>query len=263
MRIVLVGLIIAGLAPIGLALRANRGTSLLHALFWALTAWISWGITFLFGDWERTEMEPARYCSLCLTGCVGVAVLGARRPHVIAWNFVVLGLFAVMVLPLVESVFIGTYPIDGLRISFLTGTLAVGIINYLPTRLAPVAALLLVVGAGEIGLLYAPLMLPAYGVQIACDLLLTSIPWVAWCCWLRREKSSEFDGQWLSFRDRWGLVWGQRVREQFNHACHHAGLPVKLAWRGLRSQMGDAVVNRADEERSLETLRAILQRFIA
>jgi hypothetical protein len=39
-----------------------------------------------------------RYLALCLTGCVGVAVLGARRPGVGAWDFVLLGLLAVLLL---------------------------------------------------------------------------------------------------------------------------------------------------------------------
>ena len=94
--------------------------------------------------WSRV-----RYCALCMTGCAGIAVLGARRPHVFAWNFVVLGLFAVMVLPLIETQIIGTHPVDTLRILFMGGTIAVGILNYLPTRSAPAAFLLLVASVGE------------------------------------------------------------------------------------------------------------------
>ena len=208
-------------------------------------------------------MEPARYCALCLTGCVGVAVLGARRPHVWAWNFVVLGLFAVMVLPLLETLFIGTHPIDGLRIFFLAATLAIGILNYLPTRMAPAAVLLFIVGAAEIALLYAPASLPGFAEAWLVDLLLTAIPWIGWTCWSRRTERSEFDREWLTFRDRWGLVWGQRVREQYNHACQNAGLPGQLTWSGLRSVAGESMADQPVTEKYLEMLRAILQRFIA
>jgi hypothetical protein len=253
---VLLSLIVAGVVPIALAIRAHRQTSLLHALVWALIAWLSWGLTFLVGDLTRTEMEPARYCALCLTGCVGVAVLGARRPHVFAWNFVVLGLFAVMVLPLLETLFLGTHPNDGLRVFFLSATLAVGILNYLPTRIAPAAIVLLIASAGEIALLYAPASLPGIGEQMICDLLLASIPWLAWSCWSSRAERSEFDRLWLSFRDSWGMVWSQRVREQFNHACQNGGLPASLHWRGIQAQSGN-------EQKCLELLRATLQRFIS
>jgi len=263
MQFVFAALIVAGLLPFGLALRANRGASLLHAVGWALIAWLSWGITFVVGDGETTAMDPARYCGLCLTGCVGVAVLGARRPHEFAWNFVVLGLFFVMVLPLLETLFIGTHPIDGLRISFLAATLAVGILNYLPTRLGLAAMVMMMVGAGEITLLYSPDSLQGLHATLIVDLTLMGIPWIAWICWMRRRDGSEFDRQWLDFRDRWGLVWSQRVREQFNHASENAGLPVQLTWRGLRSDTGTLDVDRSHEEKSLEILRAILQRFIA
>src|SRR5260370_314993 len=83
------------------------------------------GLAFLCDDSEKADMQPGRYCAVCLTGCAGVAVLGARRPHVLAWNFVVLGLFTVMVLPLMETQIIGTHPVDGLRIFFMAGTIAV------------------------------------------------------------------------------------------------------------------------------------------
>src|SRR5207302_10000421 len=125
MPMVLTALNFAGLVPLGLALRANRRTSLAYALAWTLSAWLSWGLAFALADPEGVGMAAGRYCALGLTGCAGIAVLGARRPHVFAWNFVVLGLFAVMVLPLIETAIIGTRSLDGLRIFFLAGTIAV------------------------------------------------------------------------------------------------------------------------------------------
>jgi hypothetical protein len=68
------------------------------------------------------------------------------------------------------------------------------------------------------------------------------------------------DRLWLDFRDAWGLLWGQRVREQFNRAADNAGWPVTLTWGGLRGISGEPGVA---EEKLLETLRAIVQRFVA
>ena len=262
MPIVLTVLIVAGLAPLSLALWANRRTSLLHTLVWTLAAWLSWGLAFLGDESERAGLPPARYCAVCLTGCACIAVLGARRPHVIAWNFVVVGLFTVMVLPLMETQFIGTYPIDVLRILFMAGTIAVGSLNYLPTRLAPAALLLMLIGAGEMTRLYAPALWPGFGAGIVFELLLSSIPWLAWICLARRAADrSDFDRLWLTFLDRWGLVWGQRVREQFNKAAQNAGWPVKLAWHGLTCGKDESPA--ADQEKFVEMLQKILQRFLA
>ena len=67
------------------------------------------------------------------------------------------------------------------------------------------------------------------------DLLIALVPWVAWLTGRGRPAISELDRLWLDFRDRFGLVWGQRLREQFNRAVSHAGLPLELGWRGLQS----------------------------
>lgn len=261
MSIVLALLIVADSFPIARAIWANRGTSLLHALGWAQAAWLSWGVAFLCDDGETAAMQPARYCALCLTGCAGVAVLGARRPQVLAWNLVVLSLLAVMAWPLFETYVLGSRTFDGLRIFFVAGTLAVGVLNYLPTRHAPAAFLLLVVGAGQTISLFAPKWLPG-GLPI-CDFLLAAAPWVAWSCVGRKGDVTEFDRRWLDFRDRWGLVWSQRVREQFNHAAEHAGWGVKLMWRGLRQEKETPALAPAEQEKIVATLKSVLQRFVA
>src|SRR6188472_3091553 len=94
--------ILAGLYPIFCAWQANRRTSLRDAMLWTTAAWISWaGPMSLFGT------RASLFIALSLTGCASVAVLGARRPHVLAWNFVVFGLFGVLALPLVEGWLIG------------------------------------------------------------------------------------------------------------------------------------------------------------
>src|SRR5688572_7693858 len=103
MTIVAVTLTLAGLVPFWIAWRANRATSLAPAVGWAALAWLGWGGALAFGRWQTGFVEE-RYVALCLTGAAGVAVLGARRPYAGAWNFVVLGLIGVLLLPLAESV---------------------------------------------------------------------------------------------------------------------------------------------------------------
>jgi hypothetical protein len=62
---------------------------------------------------------------------------------------------------------------------------------------------------------------------------------------------------WRTFRDRFGFVWAQRLRDQFNRAAANAGWPVHLGWSGLRGDMGPV----GDAEKPLAVLRSALRRF--
>src|SRR5262245_4098557 len=97
-----------GAYPLWQAWRANRRTTLLHAVNWTIASWAAWGLALALVSVQRPVAGlVARYCALCLTGCAGVAVLGARRPGVGAWNFVVVGLLGVQLLPLAEGAVAG------------------------------------------------------------------------------------------------------------------------------------------------------------
>ncbi len=258
----LCGLLFAsGAYPLSLAWRANRQTSLAHAVLWAVAAWLMWGgvVAIAALGWDGALM-PARYLALCLSGCAGVAVLGARWPGVAAWNFVLLGLLAVLLLFLAEGALVGgdvqVSPVRGL---FLALVLAVGVVNYLPTRLWPAALVLGGGAAWEFFALLTPRSPDQFGLLREGAILL--VPWIAWLVQRRREVVHlEADCLWRDFRDRYGLVWGQRLREQFNRAAANAGLGAELGWRGLRSVAGTALDDSVQAE-SLSILRALLKRF--
>jgi hypothetical protein len=256
-------ILLTGAYPLWQAWQANRDTTLLPALSWALAAWAAW-VAALGAEWlgPGTEPRALRYFALCLTACATVGVLGARRPGVGPWNFVLVGLLAVLLLPLAEG--LGSLHLTWPRVLFLAGTLAVGVLNYLPTRLGPVA---LLVGAG-CGLELVS-VLPRESVPEVVqrvlpvgDLLLAVGPWAAY---LQRHgrppPAAEFDRLWLGFRDRFGLVWGQRLREQFNRAAANAGWAVVLRWSGLRLRAGAALPAPAVQEEIVATLQALLKRF--
>jgi hypothetical protein len=249
--------------PFWLAWRANRRTTLLQAVNWAIGAWVAWLTALLSGMASSGAMaELSRYLALCLTGCAGMAVLGARRPGVGAWTFVVLGLLAVDLLPIAEG--LGSLRLTPVRVVFLSATLAVGVLNYLPTRLG-VAALLLAGGcAVEVWTLAgseeSARQLEAITPYSGC--LLAISPWVALVEVRRRGiAATEFDRLWLGFRDRFGLVWGQRTLDQFNRAATHAGWPVILRWWGLRVRRGEALPDPTGEAEIVAALRALLKRF--
>jgi hypothetical protein len=230
-------LLVTGLYPLSRAWQANRQTTLRQTLAWTAAAWAAW----VFAPWAEANEPLALYLALSLTGCAGVAVLGARRPGVGAWNFVVAGLLAVLLLPVAEGF----------------GTLAVILLNYLPTRLGPAAALLGAGCAGGIARLAGEhsSATSALAGRIAVSLT----PWLALVCVRRpRKPREEVDRIWLAFRDRFGFVWGQRLREQFNRAAANAGWAVSLTWTGLRpTGQGTS----PDPAAVLAALQAVLKRF--
>jgi len=241
---------------------ANLHTSLRSAVYWTFAAWVAWGILF-FDPWSSVSLgyvESRRYVALCLSACAGVAVLGARRPHDTAWNLVVIGLLAVMLLPLAEQRVLGTPLMTGLRAWFLGGILALAVLNYLPTRFGP-AALLLGVGftAEFVKLLDAEAF--HHGLIDPALFCLLLAPWAAF---LRRIPStaSAFDALWLDFRDRYGLFWALRIREQFNASLQHVRRTVRLTWSGLRSVPNSGPIDEQQTAAALETLRALLKRFL-
>lgn len=249
--------------PLALAWRANRHTTLRHALAWTFAAWATWGLALLLTDLRPGgAADLARYIALCLTGCAAVAVLGARRPGVTAWNFVVLAQLAVLLLPIAEG--LGEPRLDLLRLVFLAATLAVGVLNYLPTRLAAAMVALAIGGGVEVlRLHYSAEGAPALERAAPYSrCLLAASPWFALVS-VRAAPvpRSLFDQLWISFRDRFGLVWAQRLREQFNRAAAHAGWPVVLRWRGLRLERGSATADEPSREEMVAALRALLKRF--
>jgi hypothetical protein len=213
------------------------------------------------------EQAPAsfRYVAISLVGGAGVAVLGARRPGVVAWNFVVIALFAVMLFLLVESrLGVDDRILNRLKIVSLCSTAAIGILNYLPTSLAPAAILLALSCAFEVSSLAGSNFLghELVSANAISRLMMALVPWASYIGirW-RTSPRSEFDQRWLGFRDRFGLVWGQRLREQFNQSAKHASWPVVLRWSGLRLVPGTVFPDPAAQHEMLNTLQALMKRF--
>jgi hypothetical protein len=244
--------LLSGLYPWWRAWRANQETTLRPALLWGLAGWAAWlGVVTTAG----LDGRLIRYLALSLTGCAGVAVLGARRPGVGAWNFVVAGLLAVLLLPVVQG--FGQPRLQPAHLLFLAATLAVTLLNYLPTRFAP-AVLVFATACGVELALAGGVELPGW-MQEAARVLAALSPWVAFAATRRSYTGlSELDQTWLGFRDRFGGVWGLRQQEQFNRAAANVGWAVVLAWDGLQS---NNTGTRPEAAELLALLRAVLKRF--
>jgi hypothetical protein len=238
-------LLLTGYYPLLRARAANGNTTLRPALRWAAAAWTAW-VAAAFDS----ESLTLPYLALCLSGCAGVAVLGARRPGVGAWNFVVGGLLVVLLLPVASG--LGTPRLEPAHLVFLSATLIVVLLNYLPTRPGVAVLPTGVAFALEVTRL-AGVSLPEEAKPIG-RALLTLAPWMAWLAQRRRAQVREVDCVWFGFRDRYGFLWAERVREQFNRSATSAGWSAKLGWSGLRT-------SEADDAELLRTLQALLKRF--
>lgn len=245
--------------PLWQCWRRQRCTSLRHALLWFAAAWAGW-VLALVAPWLDLPAAPMRYLALCLASCFLVAVLGARQPGMAAWNFVVAGLLAILLLPLAEQPWRSpNWHVDGPRSLFLAGILAVGILNYLPTRWILTAA----AGGAWAGMeLWSLAQAPPSATHLVLPILFAALLWSA-IDRPQAQPAGELDTHWLAFRDSYGLVWGLRVQEQFNNAAEHAGHSARLKWKGL-GWPGEAPPPDENLRRELlATLQAVLKRFNA
>ncbi len=250
-------LFLSGIVPLFRAICANRDTTLRQPLLWALLAWAVWtAVAWSHLPRFRLPVGLGHYLAICLTGCAGVAVLGAHRPGVGAWNFVVAGLLAVLLLPVLNG--LGELRLETAHRLFLSVTLAVPVLNYLPTRLGP-SVVLLAIGCGlEMWQMDGSNRSENVGWGVG-EGLVSIAPWAAWASFrLRSASGTEFDRLWLAYRDRYGFVWGQRMREQFNRAASHAGWPVVLRWKGLHAMRAEGL---PASDALLATLCAVVTRF--
>ena len=248
----------AGFYPIQRAWQANRRTTLRHAIVWATGAWTAWCLAAcISAAWPLMVAPLSRYFALCLTACAAVAVLGARRPGVAAWNFVAAGLLAVLLLPV--AIQLGEVRLNAFDATFLSGALAIGFLNHLPTRLA---AVMLSAGAAcalEMGLLVGVAGMDWAWGDAAALALIAAAPWLGLAAAHRPTPGEdELSREWLAFRDRFGMVWALPARDQFNRAAVNGKWGVVLDWKGSRPA-GDAADARPAA--ALDGLHGVLKRF--
>jgi hypothetical protein len=237
-------ILLAGVYPLYRLWQSAHGWAVRHALVWGWLAWVAWCLAGWL-DEPRTH-----YLALSLTACAGVAVLGARRPMVTAWHLVVAGLLLLLLRPLWEGQ--GDFQLDSTHATILGAALTVALGNYLPTRQGATAVLL----GAWCALDMARLTGAAVGGWPLAWAVPAAVPWLGLLLGRRRTAATEFDALWLGFRDRFGFLWAQRLRDQFNRASVNAGWRVSLGWGGLRQGSPGL-----DEAKALAVLRSALRRF--
>lgn len=250
-----------------------RGTTLVGPCVWAVVAMAVLAVagTYLSIASGQSSAGPMRLIYATGTFCPLMAVLGARRPHHGAWNFIVASLCVVAALPALEAIFLGrgeALDIGGVRGWFLWLMIALGLFNYLPTRHALSAIL---VAAGQIvlfsGLLPGVEMVNANAaLPIATLLFLLAIAWAIWTARIRRRADNEFDARWREFRDAFGALWGVRILERVNAAARTSDWPFSLTWTGFYFHDVDTTWGDVPPDTQVElrqTINNLLRRFMA
>ena len=271
-----IGAALVGLGALLFRRPQVRETTLVPAWWWAVAAVLAWsgaelaaGISARLGDGlQPTWLAPLRLAAVTLSFCPQLAILGAKRPQHAAWSFVVAAFWGIMALPAAETFFLQRgqrLEMGDARSWFLWILIAVGPINYLPTRQWLAAVML---AAGQILALaeYLPLVhrtLIAHqelaGLWLACIALAVARP-------PRSIAASKYDRLWLDFRDTFGLFWALRLQERVNHVADTNEWPIWLAWSGHRDKRSAervAAIDSSIEPTLRTTLKGLLRRFVS
>jgi hypothetical protein len=264
--------LVCGLAGVAIFVArrgALRGTTLTAAWCWGLVSFALLATTIVASGLtlpdSPAELRPALYfAALMTTFCPVVAMLGAKRPQHRAWQWIVLSLWIVLALPAGEWLLFATrQEVHPARGWFLVVLIALGALNYLPTR-SWLAALLF--AAGQVALLspFLPLIAQAAPLprQLGLGLIVAAL--AASAAWPRGATPAEpLDRLWRDFRNLFGAVWALRVAERMNAAAVQNGWPVRLTWAGFQSGDSPGAEPIAAETREpvAKTFRSLLLPF--
>jgi hypothetical protein len=249
-------------------------TTLVGAWWWTLLALVASSAVEMAAEFRLVEASmatPLRLAAVTLSFCPVVAVLGAKRPQHLAWNFVVLSLWAIVALPAAENLLLHRgreVAMGDARGWFLWIMVLLGPINFLPTRFWLPSLLF---AAGQIMALgrYLPLLRrevfwesDAVGLSLAAAALVMA----SFISRRSTRSTNPYDRLWLDFRDSFGLLWGLRVQERLNAVARQEEWGLELTWRGFRtSGNGNSLDEMPDTiEPGLRTsLKGLLRRFVS
>lgn len=261
--------------------RRVAGTTLHACWWWCLASLVALalGSLALWGPLAGSDawQSHARHAAGISTFCPLMALLGAKRPQDRAWQFIVLSLAGVLLLPSLTSLVDrpdAVLSLHGARQWFLAILIALGLFNGVATRFWPssvlaTAAQVVVLApylpwleaAGESGMLAGH---SAYSAGMAC-LAVAALLRAAGLP--RRVRAEEpLDRLWLDFRDSYGAVWGLRVAERMSATGRIAGWPWRLGWNGFYAvDEAERTTPLSPETRlgMVRSLRALLRRFVS
>jgi hypothetical protein len=234
---------------------------------------------------DDSQAELLRYAAAVLVFSPTMAVLGAKRPQNVAWQFIVVTLWGVLALPAFELWMRGrgeALALDVVRSWFLVVMIVMGAVNHVPTRFGLAVAQF---AFAQMALLWTHLPFGGSSearppVWIALGLMLTAALTVRWAANRKPRIASVRCGLlspswsfvWREFRDWYGTVWGVRVMERVNASAETNDWPVLLGWEGFdwRDRAGVrqgepmATELTAQQRASIDqSLRNLLRRFVS
>jgi len=195
-----------------------------------------------------------------------LALLGAKRPQNGAWQFIVVTLVVVLNVPVVRAwAFDERSPEIPLLFQWLiVAHIAIGIVNYLPTRFIGPAILY---GAAQSCL--AQLLLDRHwwtrsvGTTLSAFFFCMALIWLKFETTRPRKLPRGLTLLWIDFRDAYGLVWGLRVAERLNAAATQHGWPVEFTWGGIIVKTESGELPADVQHRVERELRSMLRRFVS
>ena len=261
------------LAASGLLLpgrRCLRGSTLMAPWAWC---WVSlWSLALMeISRGDGLEGSTAWYFCLGVSTILpGMALLGAQRPHDRIWQFVVLSLWVILVLPAVKNILLEPGSIFQLHPAwgwFLWLLILLVWLNRIGTRYWCAA---LLVAAGQCLVLAGHLPGLKHelgGVGTLSGLGCFTVAVLVVQLQLRGATQSTvgFDRAWIDFRDQFGTLWALRVADRINMLAERQQSNVRLTWQGLRDDAEDNQVPQLDVETEAilhQNLKNLLRRFV-
>jgi hypothetical protein len=273
----LLGLAIAIAASV--QLRRLRGTTLTAPALWAIASLAAIGAVEAWLAWRGSAAEPLtasllRFTAAVSTFCPVIAVLGAKRPQDGAWQWVVLTLWIILLVPAAQAVAVKSgdqLELFGAWRILIGGLIAMGLLNYLPTKHAA-AAILLTVGQA---LLVAPFFGAADSLawrRVAMMGVLGSAALVLESSRRRWRFASDdsdptpvdrLNERWFALRDGWGAFWALRIMQRVNQSADLGHWPMRLSWwDGLQpSANPEPPLNEPTIAQMEQTFDSLLWRF--
>lgn len=250
-------------------------------LLWGLfTTWLllcAAGNHTTGGEEMLRRISTYRYFYFVSIFCPLMAVLGAKRPQNRGWQWIVLSLLVVLTIPGIQSLLndpTARLVLPGIWQGFLWLLIAMGLLNYMPTR-HWLAALPFAIG--QVCLLSEYLFPSRQSDESIISwgyYLLASAAGIVWLQSLSKRSVQLEEGQhverlvpqlqrWLRFRDGWGAFWTARLMARVNQTAELQQWPIRLWPSGFKAVDENADVEITEElAASVEkTLDALLWRF--
>jgi hypothetical protein len=241
-----------GLIGVGLLVVACfrlRETTLVAPAAWAAAALVLLTCSCVFHGliqfaYDRAEAAAEystwsylRYAAAAFVIVPTLAQLGAKSPQNGAWQFIVVTLVVVLMLPVVQGWAYGDEsPIVHLLFRWLlVAHVFLGVGNYLFTRFATSAILM---GAGQVALIaeYLPFYSQPASSQrelLGLGCLVAAVGFACAVVQFRSRTERSLERLWGDFRDAFGAVWSLRIAERLNASARLHRWPVEFSWDGI------------------------------